>query len=51
MNRGFYICPVCGCHLDPGEKCDDCRREAEKEREEKESSQTHTDQKKQRRAA
>ena len=21
-----YICPDCGCHLDPGEKCD-CREE------------------------
>ena len=27
-----YICPDCGCHLDPGEKCD-CREERERERE------------------
>lgn len=27
-----YICPDCGCHLDPGEKCD-CRGERERERE------------------
>lgn len=23
-----YICPDCGCHLDPGERCD-CREERE----------------------
>lgn len=27
-----YICPDCGCHLDPGEKCD-CREEREKQKE------------------
>ncbi len=27
-----YICPDCGCHLDPGEKCA-CREERELERE------------------
>lgn len=26
-----YICPDCGCHLDPGERCD-CREERERER-------------------
>ena len=31
--KGYgYICPDCGCHLDPGEKCD-CREERELERE------------------
>lgn len=24
----WYVCPNCGCHLDPGEKCD-CRKERE----------------------
>lgn len=27
-----YICPDCGCHLDPQEKCD-CREEREQKRE------------------
>ena len=26
-----YICPECGCYLDPGEKCD-CKDEEEDER-------------------
>lgn len=26
-----YICPDCGCHLDPGERCG-CREERERER-------------------
>lgn len=26
-----YICPDCGCHLDPGERCD-CREERKRER-------------------
>ena len=25
----FRECPYCGCHLDPGEKCD-CREESER---------------------
>ena len=25
-----WICPDCGCHLDPGEKCD-CREERARE--------------------
>lgn len=27
-----YICPFCGCHLDPQEKCD-CREEKELKKE------------------
>ena len=27
----YRVCPTCGAHLDPGEICEDCRREKEKE--------------------
>lgn len=26
MSRFYWICPKCGAHLDPGEKCD-CEKE------------------------
>lgn len=26
-----YICPICKCHLDPGEKCD-CLKEKQQEK-------------------
>ena len=24
MRRPFVVCPGCGAHLDPGERCEDC---------------------------
>ena len=27
----YRTCPHCGAHLDPGEICDDCRTETEKD--------------------
>lgn len=27
--RDYYVCPMCGASLDPGEKCDCSRKEAE----------------------
>lgn len=26
-----YICEHCGAHLDPGEKCEDCKKKKEKQ--------------------
>lgn len=26
----FNICPVCGATLDPGERCEDCRKRAKR---------------------
>lgn len=28
--RNYYVCSVCGASLDPGEKCDCSKKEAEK---------------------
>ena len=28
----FNVCPLCGCHLDPGEKCDCSDEKARQER-------------------
>lgn len=32
----YSVCPICGCSLDPGEKCD-CEEQARKERAERRS--------------
>ena len=36
--RWNYTCPVCGCNLDPGEKCMDCEEKRERKKERREDA-------------
>lgn len=37
----FKICPHCGAHLDPGEKCEECDKKGRKEKENEHEQHQH----------